>query len=49
VYETGFRAASAGHTVNVRDGSTIVGDGVADPDDAVVAGMCVVDVPDITG
>jgi hypothetical protein len=47
VYEAGFHEASAGRTVNVRDGSTIVDDGVADLDGAVVAGVCVVDVPDI--
>ncbi|MGW1677071.1 YciI family protein [Saccharopolyspora sp. NPDC002376] len=47
VYEAGYHDAEASRTVSVRDGSTIVNDGVAHPSEAVVSGLYVIDVADI--
>ncbi|MGW0196277.1 YciI family protein [Nonomuraea sp. NPDC003201] len=46
-YEAGFHEASSGRTVSVRDGATVVDDGVAPTSGAVVAGLYIVDVADI--
>ncbi|MFF4619853.1 YciI family protein [Nonomuraea jabiensis] len=47
VYEAGFHEAGLGRTVSVRDGATIVDDGVAPTSGAIVAGLYVVDVANI--
>ncbi|MEV4219233.1 MULTISPECIES: YciI family protein [unclassified Nonomuraea] len=46
VYATGFYDVGTARTVSVRDGATVVADGVAVSSGPVVAGMCVVNVPD---
>ncbi|MEV4578779.1 YciI family protein [Nonomuraea jabiensis] len=47
VYEAGFHEAGTGRTVSVRDGATVVDDGVAPTSGAIVAGLYVVDVANI--
>ncbi|MEV6863497.1 YciI family protein [Streptosporangium subroseum] len=47
VYEAGFHEASTARTVSVRDGATVVDDGVAASSGAIVAGLYIVDVADI--